>query len=311
MPGYYIGRTMKKSVFALWVSLVASSFAYASDTFKDFQLQFQLRNAGQVIDCQSSAFPLGKTGAMSRLKDARFYIHDIHFISPQGDRQKASLDQNEWQFLNLALVDLEDGQAECAGNKNMHPAITGKVAINQISAVEFTVGVPVFGFSNDKTVSMNHSSTEQTSAPLDIQAMAWNWQAGRKFMKIEVSPEGGVQRKNDTIKVWPVHLGSTGCTGNPANGEIVNCTSPNRFTVRLDHFDPVRDHVALDLAALFVDSDLRTDEGGAAGCMSSPQDPECPAIFKRLGLPLLKGETDNSGTNSAQSDQKIFSVVKN
>jgi hypothetical protein len=39
------------------------------------------------------------------------------------------------------------------------------------------------------------------------------------------------------------------------------------------------------------DSDLTMNGGGAVGCMSGPTDPECAAIFERLGLSLVDGTT--------------------
>jgi hypothetical protein len=42
--------------------------------------------------------------------------------------------------------------------------------------------------------------------------------------------------------------------------------------------------VVLDLAVLFAATDLTRDQGGAVGCMSAPDDADCPALFERLGL---------------------------
>lgn len=299
---------MKPVALTVFSSLFLAAAAVAAAPQQDFEVRFALQAGEQAVDCQSPALPLGRTQVPSRLKDARFYVHDVRWIAADGKAFPAQLAQNEWQYLNLALLDLEDAQGLCAGNKGRHASITGKRPPGVYQALEFTVGVPVMAGEGARSVALNHSNTEQIAAPLDIQAMAWNWQAGRKFMKIEVAPEGGIQRANDTIKVWPVHLGSTGCVGNPANGESVECTSPNRFSVRLDGFDAGRDKVVLDIGALFAASDLGRDEGGAAGCMSSPQDPECAAIFEQLGLRLLPsgaGATD-AGRALPGSGSRIF-----
>lgn len=278
--------------FACFLAVLFSPVLMAAEAETDFRIEFALAAGGQTIDCQTPALSLGKTGVPSRLKDARFYLHDLRFLDARGQAVPARLEQNEWQYLDLALVDLENAQGQCAGNKSTHAVLTGKRQAGEVHGIQFTVGVPVSRLQAGTPVSLNHSNTEQIAAPLDIQAMAWNWQAGRKFMKIELAPEGGVQRANDNIKVWPVHLGSTGCVGNPASGEAVACSSPNRFAVRLVGFDPARDKVVLDLGELFAGSDPGRDEGGAAGCMSSPQDPECVAIFEHLGLRLLPSRPD-------------------
>lgn len=259
----------------------------AEESASKIGIDFALTAAGQPWTCSAPPVPLGRGQAPSRLRDARFYVHDIRLIRHDGASVALRLAQNEWQYLDVALIDLEDGQGGCVGNRGQHARVTGEVPAGDYRGLQFTVGVPVSSTTADgRVVPLNHSNTEQIAAPLDIQAMAWNWQAGRKFMKVELLPEGGVARAEDTVKVWTVHLGSTGCVGNPANGEIVACSSPNRIVVRFDDFDPARQRVLFDLSALFEGSDVGRDQGGAAGCMSSPQDPECPAIFRQLGLPL-------------------------
>jgi hypothetical protein len=99
-----------------------------------------------------------------------------------------------------------------------------------------------------------------------------------------------------------VHLGSSGCKGNPATGEIISCARENRFTVSFDRFDPKTQRVEFDLTRLFENTDLLVDKGGAVGCMTAPDDPECPAIFSALGLNL----TDSApGANDAGKQTKL------
>lgn len=277
---------MQRLILAALGGVFLGTAAMAGPVEQPIAIEFALVAGGLPLDCATPARPLGEAQTLVNLRDARFFIHDLTLITAAGSKVPVQLTQNEWQYLNLALVDLEDGSGHCGGNRASHAVVSGLAPAGDYQGVQFTVGVPVQGESEGRVLSLNHSSTEQVPPPLDIQAMAWNWQAGRKFMKIEVAPQGGVQRKNDVVKVWTVHLGSTGCVGNPATGEIVQCSSPNRFSVRLPNFDPRHQRVVLDLAELFAGSDLGRDEGGAAGCMSSPQDPECPAIFRQLGLQL-------------------------
>ena len=130
-------------------------------------------------------------------------------------------------------------------------------------------------------------------------------------MLIEVDPTPFVTKADGSkAKTWMVHLGSSGCKGNPATGEIVSCAHENRFTVTLDRFDPKTQQVNLDLTTLFKDSDLLNDKGGAVGCMSATDDPECPAVFQALGLNLVEtapGASD-AGKQTKPGVSPVFSA---
>ena len=68
--------------------------------------------------------------------------------------------------------------------------------------------------------ALNHTDAPAVPAPLNSAAMAWSWQAGRKFTKIEFADPGGATG-TWTAKSFFVHLGSSGCQGNPATGATV------------------------------------------------------------------------------------------
>jgi hypothetical protein len=190
--------------------------------------------------------------------------------------------------------------------------------------------------------------------------MSWNWQAGRKFIKLEIEPDGGVTRqpmkprtpktaaeaggdgvikteaekvealaaetaraeaaKADlirtnsdgtvTVKTWMLHLGSTGCKGDPLTGEIVSCASANRIPVTFASFDPAKQQVALDLDVLLAGIDLNHDAGGATGCMSGQADPECAPIWEKVGLNLKETSIDanDAGKPAKGAVQQIFRV---
>ena len=81
-----------------------------------------------------------------------------------------------------------------------------------------------------------------------------------------------------------IHLGSTGCEDS-AQSDLFGCTNPNRANVVLEDFNPEKDVVIADLAELLYQTDLTTNQANtAAGCMSSPEDSDCSAIFQNLGL---------------------------
>lgn len=252
---------------------------------------FTLVSGSRVAGCGAPLGELGNPPVKAELHDARLYIYGVSLIGAGDKRVPVKLDQNDWQYHDLALLDFKDargGRAPCTESQPAkHTVITGSVPTGTYAGLEFSVGVPVEAEVDGKKVSLNHGSLEMAPAPLDIAVMNWSWQAGRKFLLVEVDPEGGLKRADGGVaRTWMVHLGSTGCAGNPATGEIVACARPNRITVALARFDATKDEVAIDLSTLFKDSNLTRNRAGAIGCMSDPSDPECGPIFAGLGLNL-------------------------
>lgn len=247
------------------------------DARQPVAVTFALTSGGQPARCGAPLGPLGTGKTAATLHDARFYVQDVALIDATGKTVPVTLTPGPWQTAGTALLDFEDAGGGCrGGTPATNAVVTGTVPAGRYSGLSFTVGVPP---------DLNHSSTEQAPPPLDIAAMGWSWQAGRKFMKVEVDPAGGVRKPDGSrAATWFLHLGSTGCTGNPATGETVACARSNRVPVTLAGFDPATQAVALDLAALFAGSDLARDQGAAVGCMSGPTDADCPPVFARLGL---------------------------
>ncbi len=130
-------------------------------------------------------------------------------------------------------------------------------------------------------------------------------------------PAGGAERSKEqpkvnadgtiTVSAWMMHFGSTGCKGNPLTGEIASCLAPNRIAVRFDNFDPARQHVVLDLAALLSGVDLTHDAGGATGCMSGLTDPECAPLYEAAGLRIRESAPDANDIGKPSGvPQRIF-----
>lgn len=254
-------------------------------------IAFDLVANGHSARCGAPLGALGSDAKRATLRDARFYVQDVALVQADGRRIPIVLAPNDWQNDQVALLDFEDATGTCTGGTPpTNAVVTGKVPAGRYTGLTFTVGVPP---------SLNHTSTELEAAPLDIAAMGWSWQAGRKFAKIEIDPEDGVTKLDSSRSAsWYVHLGSTGCTGNPVTGQTVSCLRSNRLPVMLERFDPVSQQVVLDLTSLFQSSRISEDRGGAVGCMSGPTDPECGPIFERLGLSLANGKPDMSGRSS-------------
>lgn len=257
------------------------------------------------IDCSTSLTALGTTSATARVKDFRFYVSNVVMVAANGDRVPVTLGENDaWNLTvgddRVTLIDLEDGTGLCSGGTaELNDTLSGTVPSGNYVGMEATIGVPF---------ALNHSDYSSAVAPLDVQAMAWSWQSGRKFAKIEVTDPDGATG-SWTAKTFNFHLGSTGCVGNPANGETVACSTPNRMSVTFSSFDPATQQIAVDVAALVAGNDVTVNQAGAAGCMSGGTDPECEAIFERIAIDW---KSDGSGTGlkaTGGADQVVFKAV--
>jgi uncharacterized repeat protein (TIGR04052 family) len=304
---------MRAQSFALGLAIAAvpvwASHA-ASPAKQPVAISFGLFAGRQSVDCGHDIKGLGGRQVGAKLHDARFYVSAPTLIDNAGKEVPIELDRNDWQYANVALLNFASKSANCQGMSALNDRITGSAPRGDYRGLSFVVGVPVTARGDDgKDVALNHSNSATAPAPLDIQSMSWNWQAGRKFMKIEVDPDGGVtrlplpplpgkpasgdsaseQKHPDgtiTVVTWMLHLGSTGCKGDPLTGGVISCAGANRIPVKFENFDREKQRVVLDLEALFSGVDLSRDGGGATGCMSASTDPECGPIFAKLGLNL-------------------------
>jgi len=239
---------------------------------------------------------MGTSQATVDLHDLRFYVSGVSLINDKGEAVAVTLDVNDWQTKEVTLIDLEDGTGACAdaGTQAQNTQVRGTVPAGTYKGIRMTVGVPS---------SVNHTDYAVAPKPLDVQALAWSWQAGRKFAQIEVNPVGGVARPTPAApgKTFYVHLGSTGCTGNPVTGETVSCARADRMDFGFGDFNAGTQKVVLDIAQLLQGSNVKEDLGGAAGCMSGATDPECVPIFSALKIDLTTGRSINEG-----SGQTVF-----
>ncbi len=263
----------------------------ASSETKPVSISFVLMDDGKEVGCGAPLANLGTGHLSAKLHEARLYVYGFKLIDAKGKRTPVALEQSEWQYGDVALLDFKDargGNNPCTpGNPAKNTTIVGKAPAGAYVGLEFSVGAPVETIIDGKPVSINHSNVETAPAPLDVVGMAWNWQAGRRFVTFEFDPATPVVKADGSkARTWMVHIGSTACKGNPATGEIVACAHENRFTAALDRFDPRTQRVELDLSRLLESSDIAADKGGAVGCMSALDDPECSAIFAALGLNL-------------------------
>ncbi|MBS1678533.1 MAG: metallo-mystery pair system four-Cys motif protein [Actinobacteria bacterium] len=261
-------------------------------------IDFAAVAGGKPVSCARPITGLGTTSRTARLTDLRFYVADVQLLRKGGGAVDVTLPtDSEWGYAKgdaaVTLIDLENGTGSCAveGTKGMNAVVRGTVPKGRYVGVRYSVSVPD---------SLNHTDLTTTPAPLNNAAMAWSWQAGRKFMKVEVSEDGGPAWGS---KTYFVHVGSTGCKGNPAAGEKAGCSLPNRDEVTLRTFDPARQKIVLDLRVLLAGVDVAGNAGSMegmasmegmsamGGCMSSTASPDCGPIFRALGMRLGTRET--------------------
>jgi uncharacterized repeat protein (TIGR04052 family) len=247
-------------------------------------IQFAAVAGNTPAQCGTLLSGLGSTSVSAQLTDLRFYLTDVQLVNDQGVAVPVTLTKNEWQTTSdsgsVALIDLENAQGACAseGTTAMNAVVTGSVPAGNYVKIKATVGVPE---------KLSHSDVMSASAPLDIMAMGWSWQSGRKFAKIELNPVGGVGSTGAPVATYSLHLASTNCTG-PGNGADT-CAQKNlaQFTLELN---PSTQKIALDVAQLFKTSNLSANQNGAVGCMSATSDLDCQAVFTHMGLDLNSGE---------------------
>jgi uncharacterized repeat protein (TIGR04052 family) len=300
--------------FAMVGAMTCASLAAAPAKQQPVTIAFSVTADGKEVGCGAPIANLGSGHFTAKLHEGRFYVYGFKLIDTKGKRTSVALDQSEWQYGDVALLDFKDargGNAPCTqANPAKNATIVGTVPAGSYAGLEFSVGAPIETIVDGKAVPINHSNVETAAPPLDIAGMAWNWQAGRRFLAFEIIPPSPVIKADGSKSgTWMVHLGSTGCKGNPATGEIVSCAHENRFVVTLDRFDPKTQRVEFDLTRLFENSDITADKGGAVGCMSALDDPECPAIFAALGLNL--GESvAGAGDGGKQTKAGVSPVFK-
>ena len=279
--------------------------ADATSTRQSVALDFDIVAGTTPVRCNTAVDALGTGQVTAQPKDLRFYVSEVRLLKADGSEVALTLGANDdWNVTagtdSVTLIDLEDATGMCptaTGTAATNTKVTGTVPTGTYTGVKFVMGVPF---------ALNHSNTVAAAKPLDIQAMAWSWQSGRKFAKVEVTDPNGTAG-TWTAKTFNFHLGSTGCTGDAVNGATVSCVAPNRMAVKLDTFNPGTQKIALDLKALLAGEDVTTNAAGAAGCMSGSTDPECDTVFTALDIDF--GATGTGQSKSAGINQAVFKAL--
>lgn len=288
-------RFLRHSFFFASLAILASSCGSTPGTdggtgdLKNVEIGFKFAVNGKPFSCIETYYGVGNNpdaGAqVYRGSYARYYVYDVRLVNSANEEVPVMLaDDGVWQLPaeKVAEISGENG-GSCAsiiGNLK----VTGTVPKGTYSGLKLIVGLPNH---------LNHLFADTQPSPLNQSDMFWSWTTGYRFLRIE--------GKNASAKMGLpgglLHLGSGVCNANdsadPTKGST--CTYANTLDLSFDGFDPDVNKVVLDIGKLFQDTDLDTNRGGPAGCMSGLTDPECPAIFKKLGLPYGDGFQPDGG----------------
>ena len=272
---------------------------------KAVTLRFAAVAGTTPVACGTPITGLGTGATTAQLQDLRFYISNVRLVRRNHTSVPLTLARNNADNLTrggnrVSLIDLENGAGSCTeGDRATNAVIRGSVPAGDYVGVKMYMGVPF---------ALNHSDVTSAPAPLDLAAMDWSWQSGRKFAKIEVVDPAGAAG-TWASKAFFVHLGSTGCEGDPASGTTVSCTKSNRVAIRLAKFDPATQKIAVDLKGLLAGNDITINRADAPGCMSGDTDPECLGVFDAL---KIGWKPDGSGSGAAidgGANQTVFKAI--
>jgi uncharacterized repeat protein (TIGR04052 family) len=253
----------------------------------DVSIPFEGRVGPTPFTCKGTYPGLGTAATEVVISDFRLYIHDVKLHQKGGADVPVELKQDGlWQYQSLALLDFEDKTGPCAnGTAETNGMLHGVVPQGTYDGISFKLGVPF---------ALDHADVSTAPSPLNLSGLFWDWNSGYKFLRVDSAPSAGGAP-------FLLHLGSTACQGDFADAGISGCDRPNVADVVLDGFDPAKSKIVVDYAAVVAGSDLSKNAGDAPGCMSGPTDPECDAIFQRLGLSV-------KDTSTHPDQQKLFAV---
>lgn len=276
---------------ALVVAAATASTAPAqAQAERKVSVRFAATVGTEPFACGKSYDGIGATGSRVTPSDFRFYVSNVELIDASGKAVPLKLDQDgRWQYRNVALLDFENRSGPClTGTQETRDVVTGTVPAGSYRGLRFTLGVPF---------DLNHADATIAPSPLNLTSLFWNWQAGYKFLRIDLASGGRPQdlkpgdmprfgdRNASSRLGFAIHLGSTMCVADGPNKGPTNCANPNRPTITFAAFDPDKDVVVADLKSVLegVNVDVNQPET-PAGCMSTPSDGDCNPLLRNFGL---------------------------
>ncbi|MCI5064865.1 metallo-mystery pair system four-Cys motif protein [bacterium] len=267
----------------------------SSDPMNPSSIRFAARVMGEEARCGQAYEGVGAGGTTIRIQDLRFYLSQLILLTAEGNEVPVELvEDGKWQHGGVALLDFEDATGACSelGTADTNSVVNFTAPTGNYTGLRFSVGVPF---------ESNHQDATTAPAPLNLGAMQWNWQAGYKFIRIDLLNENTAPDNR-----WFLHLGSTGCESDSRiTVPTTTCARPNTVEVELDNFNPSENTVVLDIGMFLQGIDLSQNTPETLpGCMSTPTDPECPQVFQRLGLDIASGQP----ISPCEGCQSLFSV---
>lgn len=253
---------------------------------RTYDLQFRALVHGEPLRCNQVFSNIGATGSTIDLQEAKLYIYDPQLVRRNGTAVPLVLEEDQrYQRDRLALLDFEDGTGSCiGGDLDTRTFLRGIAPDEDYTGVRFQIGVPE---------ELNHLDAATAPAPLNQPGMWWSWKGGFKYVKLEVGTRG-----NPT---YYLHMGATSCDGTPSGGYA--CASGNVAEIQLSGLDLDKSTVDFDIAQLWsdLDIDVQIDHvtDNIQGCMAFAGDPECPAVFTKLGLNI---------DGSSNGGQTLFTI---
>jgi len=274
-------------------ALIGASFATGcgSPAPEPVVIRFEARFGERAAACATSFENIGSAASTVEIGDARFYVSNFRLTAADGSEKPLALDSGTpWQNGDLALLDFENGQGRCAesGTAEIRQLVSG-TAPRPFTGIRFDLGMPS---------AQNHLDATTAPPPLNLNALYWSWQAGHIFAKVDywlpgvavaADPAEDLRAPRPNVS-FPAHIASTGCvSAAPVVPPAASCARPNVLPIELSKFDPRTEVVVLDLAELVRGIDLSRSVPRPPGCMSGPDDPDCPGLFANLGLDLATG----------------------
>jgi uncharacterized repeat protein (TIGR04052 family) len=276
------------------LALVATT---ASGQTQKVAIKFAAQVGDKPFACGQSYDSVGSTASRITPSDFRFYVSNVQLIDATGKATPVALDQDErWQYRDVALMDFEDRSGPClTGTAETNNVVKGSVPAGEYRGLRFQLGVPF---------DLNHADATIAPTPLNLTSLFWNWQAGYKFLRIDLATSGRRQdivagavpkfgdREGSNRLGFAVHVGSTMCAASRPTEKPAACANPNRAAIEFASFDPQKNVVVADLKGLLegVNVDVNQPET-PAGCMSTPNDGDCNPLMRNLGLPFASAPT--------------------
>ncbi len=260
-------------------------------------VRFRAEVGGEPFACDRSYAGVGTTEVEVVPTDLRLFVQDVALVR-RGDGKVVplELDAREGvQVPGVTLLDFEDGKGSCVragGTARTNTVVTGFVPEGDYDGVIFSNGVPL---------ELNHKNPIDLMPPLVAGPLHWNWNGGFLFINAQLRERrpltaladgGAAEGAGDagatgTVGSAVLHIGSNLCAPT-SSGHA--CGKPNRNRVVLDGFDPAKNEIVLDVAALFATVDLTsTTTCHAVGL-------PCLQFFPAIGVDYETGKPSDTQT---------------